>query len=79
MVALDPVRPLRPPVSKALGEAIMSQFVVVVFSDKVGADKGSLSLKKLGTEGMTIYRSVVCTENFIRIDWSKESPNVSAQ
>ena len=21
----------------------------------------------------------VCTENFIRIDWSKESPNVSAQ
>ena len=22
---------------------------------------------------------VVCTENFIRIDWSKESPNVSAQ
>jgi hypothetical protein len=47
MVALDPVRPLRPPVSKALGEAIMSQFVVVVFSDKVGADKGSLSLKNL--------------------------------
>jgi hypothetical protein len=24
-------------------------------------------------------RLVVCTENFIRIDWSKESPNVSAQ
>jgi hypothetical protein len=25
------------------------------------------------------FAAVVCTENLIRIDWSKESPNVSAQ
>ena len=41
----------------------MSQFVVVVFSDKASADTGSLCLKKLGTEGMTIYRSVVLSKN----------------
>ena len=41
----------------------MSQFVVVVFSDKASADTGSLCLKRLGTEGMTIYRSVVLSKN----------------
>lgn len=41
----------------------MSQFVVVVFSDKASTDKGSLFLKKLGTEGMTIHRSAVLSKN----------------
>jgi hypothetical protein len=27
---------------------------------------------------MPVFGGAVCTENFIRIDWLKESPNVSA-
>jgi uncharacterized membrane protein len=40
-----------------------SQFVVAVFSDKAGADNGNRALKRLGKEGMTIYRSAVLYKN----------------
>jgi uncharacterized membrane protein len=40
-----------------------SQFVVAVFSDKAGADNGNRALTRLGTEGTTIYRSVVLYKN----------------
>jgi uncharacterized membrane protein len=41
----------------------VSEIVVVAFSDQAGADKGSVCLKKLVTEGIAIYRSVILSKN----------------
>ena len=40
-----------------------SQFVIAVFPDKAGADNGNRALKRLGKEGMTIYRSAIHYKN----------------
>jgi uncharacterized membrane protein len=44
-------------------EAIVSEIIVVAFSDKAGADKGSVCLKKLITQGITVYRSAILSKN----------------
>ena len=41
----------------------MSQFVIAVFSDKASADNANGALRKLGTEGMMIYRFAVLSKN----------------
>ena len=65
------------PLPIASGQTI-SQPYIVAFMIEALLLKGGEDVLKIGT-GSGYAAAIVCTENPIRIDWRRESPNVSAQ
>jgi hypothetical protein len=65
--------------SLGLGVSIVTFWLTQMRKSKLDAVIGPIIEFFHPPDGATRFFLPVCTENLIRIDWGRESPNVSAQ
>jgi len=67
------------------GLSVVTEVVLIFLKDLANHDRAIIAGVDRDLAGRCLQRlahdfdAVVCTENLIRIDWGRESPNVSAQ